>query len=257
MAMTTIKNIKDVPLKQRKQARTRLALLDAATELLQTKPLSSITVEEICQEVEVSRGTFFRYFPRKVDLLFYHLRLWNIEAAWYANKVAKGASGLVVIEALFDWAAQFVIDHPHLFSEIIALRAFEPLEFVKHIQSNASIVSYPERLLRFPDMEGIDSIPDGTFHRIFQANLEDAIANKQLPENTNIQDAVLSLASMFYGVPLMIADRSMDTDLASAYKKQLHILWAGLRSVEWESKPSKKKNIIDLFAQKTPPPGNF
>ena len=77
-----MKSIKDIPLQQRKQARTRLALLDATIELMREKSLANITVEEICREVEVSKGTFFRYFPRKVDLIFYYIRLRNIEVIW-------------------------------------------------------------------------------------------------------------------------------------------------------------------------------
>jgi hypothetical protein len=97
-------------------------------------------------------------------------------------------------------------------------------------------VSQAERFLRFPNMEGIDLIPDGTFQRIFQDSLKDAITNKEIPKNIDIEEVILSLASIFYGVPLMIADQNTLNHLNSAYKKQLHILWAGLRHVDWKGK---------------------
>jgi AcrR family transcriptional regulator len=231
-----MKSIKDIPLQQRKQARTRLALLDATIELMREKALADITVEEICQEVEVSKGTFFRYFPQKVDLLFYYIRLWNIEVVWHTNRIAGSASGIAVIEAIFELTAEVFKDHPRIFLELIALRAFEQQKFVKSIQSHKRMVSQAERLLRFPDMEGIDLIPHRTLYRIIQDSLKDAIANKEIPKNIDIEDVSLSLGGIFYGVPLLIANQNTLNNLASAYKKQLHILWAGLRHTDWKGK---------------------
>ena len=231
-----MKSIKDIPLQQRKQARTRLALLDATIELMRKKALADITVEEICQEVEVSKGTFFRYFPRKIDLIFYYIRLWNIEVVWHANRIAGGASGLAVVEAIFELTAEVFKDHPRLFLELIALRAFEQQKFTKSIQNSKRMVSQAERLLHFPDMKGIDLIPERTLYRIIQDSLKDAIANKEIPKNIDIEEVGLSLGGIFYGLPLIIVNQNTLNNLASAYKKQLHILWAGLRHTDWKGK---------------------
>ncbi|WP_233608636.1 TetR/AcrR family transcriptional regulator [Nocardia stercoris] len=52
----------------RNKARTRERLLDAAHDLLGTTGSAS-TVEEIAERADVSRATFFNYFPSKDDLL--------------------------------------------------------------------------------------------------------------------------------------------------------------------------------------------
>jgi len=222
-------NINGIPLRERKQARTRLALLDAAIEQMREKALADITVEEICQEVEVSKGTFFRYFARKADLILYHIRLWSIEVMWHATKAAGGSPGLAMIEALFDWTAAVIEDHPRLFAELIAFRAFEPQEFTKLVRDDKIMVSQAERLLRFPDLDGIESIPEGTFHSIFRHNLQAAVKKSELPDSIDIDDVVLSLACIFYGVPLMLADRA-HKNLSAAYSLQIHLLWTGLRA---------------------------
>lgn len=227
--MEPVKNIKDVPLQQRNQVRKRMALLDATIDLLEKKKLADISVEEICDKAEVSRGTFFRYFPRKADILFFYVRIWNLEATWHARKTAKGNSGLAVIEALFEYAAQCIHDKPRLFFEILTLRAIEPLEFVKLTHSPENQISQPERLLWFSGMEGIDSIPEGTFQKIMRDSLHDAVANDKIPKDVDIEEAVLTLASLFYGLPLMLAERINEVDLYGAYKKQLDIFWTGLR----------------------------
>lgn len=218
----------DIPLRQRKQARNRLALLDATIERMREKPLADITVEEVCQEVEVSKGTFFRYFPRKTDLILYYIRLWSIEFMWHATRDAGTSPGLAMIEELFDWTAVVFEDHPRLFAELIAFRAFEPQEFTRLARDDKIMVSQAERLLRFPDLDGIESMPEGTFHSIFRYNLQAAVANAELPESTDIDDVILSLACIFYGVPLMLADH-VPKNLAAVYSHQLRLLWTGLR----------------------------
>ncbi len=97
-----MKYLHDIPLRERKQARSRLALLNAAVERMREKALADITVEELCQAAEVSKGTFFRYFARKVDLIFYYIRLWSIEVTWRERKAADSTSSLALIEALFE-----------------------------------------------------------------------------------------------------------------------------------------------------------
>ncbi len=52
-------------LRERKRAATRSALVDAARALCAERGFSHWTVEELCQEVGISRRTFFNYFPSK------------------------------------------------------------------------------------------------------------------------------------------------------------------------------------------------
>jgi AcrR family transcriptional regulator len=57
-------------LRERKKLKTRLALSEIAMELFARKGVDATTVEEICEQAEVSPSTFFRYFPTKEAAVF-------------------------------------------------------------------------------------------------------------------------------------------------------------------------------------------
>jgi AcrR family transcriptional regulator len=65
--MTTISEdrAEDLGLRERKKQQTRAAIHDAAFRLIEEHGLEATTIEQICQEADVSSRTFFNYFPSK------------------------------------------------------------------------------------------------------------------------------------------------------------------------------------------------
>jgi AcrR family transcriptional regulator len=58
-------------LRERKKARTRAAIQDAALRLYLEHGYDATTVDQIADAAEVSASTFFRYFPTKAETVLY------------------------------------------------------------------------------------------------------------------------------------------------------------------------------------------
>ena len=56
-------------LRERKKRQTRLAIFQAADQLFATQGYSRTSIDEIAAAADVSRRSFFAYFPSKADLL--------------------------------------------------------------------------------------------------------------------------------------------------------------------------------------------
>ncbi|MFC1620420.1 TetR/AcrR family transcriptional regulator [Candidatus Neomarinimicrobiota bacterium] len=211
------------PLRQRKYARTKLALMNAALERLREKPLEEISVRELCEVAEVSEATFFNYFPGKTDLLVYFVQLWIIEAGWHAQRALEAGSGLGAIEAIFEFTARRHAENPEVMAEMIAYQARRkagiPLRTITEV----------EKKTVFPDLEGIEQVPAAGLDSILPGLIAKAVEQGELAEDTDISTIGLTLAAVFFGIPIVQQDMKQRS-VAELYRSQLNLIWAGLKA---------------------------
>ena len=211
-------------LRERKFARTRLALADIVTHHLDNASLEALSVRALCERAQISEATFFNYFPKKDDIIVYLDKLWSLELNWYGRQAASQKRGLAVIEALFRYTAIQAQKKPGLMGEIIAHEARARDHSVR------PEITPAERAMAFSDLEGIEEIGEDSLETVLRTALQQAIDQGELPENTLISTAMVGLVSIFYGVPLAI-QHSNPAGIAAMYRQQMEVLWAGLRAV--------------------------
>ena len=121
--------------RERKAQETASRLTSVSRRLTAERGLGGFTVQEVCDEIDISRRTFFNYFPSKEDAIlgahpddeFQHL------SAGFRERGSRGWS--VVVDDLID----MVIDH---------FEGFD-LDPASHLEFHAALEREPQLLLRF------------------------------------------------------------------------------------------------------------
>ena len=83
---------RSLPLRERKKLRTHRALADAALRLFTENGFDKTTLEDLAEEAEVSKSTFFRFFPAKEEAgIEAETELWTAYLATLAHRRLSGA----------------------------------------------------------------------------------------------------------------------------------------------------------------------
>jgi AcrR family transcriptional regulator len=208
------------PLRERKHAKTKVALTMAFVERLKSARLDDISIKEVCDSAEVSEATFFNYFPAKIDLIYYYQQLIHLKIMWETERKAKDGSPLHRIDVMFDVLAK-QINHPYLFYELISI-------FVgQKVKPKLTDISLAERLYALPNCKGIEDVPLILLEDFLYKNLAEAAKQGELPTGVDLNDVLVMLMTIIVGVPLAISYEKFNT-LGTHYKKQLSFLWEGL-----------------------------
>lgn len=212
-----------LPLREKKFAHVRLAILSAVLQLMKERSLAAISVREICEVAQVAPATFFNYFPSKEDVLVYYMRLWSIPVTLQCRVVAVQSTVLDAVATVFDYTAREMEHYPRLMFEIIAYiaHATEP----PHLPS----LTRAERLLAFPDLPGAEDVEPQSIDELFTAQLKQAVGAGELPSSFSTDAVALLLKTIFYGVPLATRREGVST-IRRAYHEALDVLLKSLRT---------------------------
>ena len=209
----------DFGLRARKRAQTRVALAEALATGLSTRTLDALPVAELAAAANISQATFFNYFPTKSDLLTHYIQLWSLKMGQIARD-HQGGHPLLGLEALFLSTAESLAKHPRVMLEIIAHQARLPVEGHPEVE-------LVERLLFLDDDPDAATLSDQGAGDLIAAGHNAAVKQGFLPPDTDILQATLAVASVFFGVPLLVGHDQPEA-IGPLYSQQLRLVWRGL-----------------------------
>lgn len=212
--------LKDYPLRERKRAKTKLAIMNAFIERLENTRFEDISIREICKSVDISEGTFFNYFPQKLDIINYYMNLTFLKTIWKAKKAAPQGKFLALINKIFENMAE-EINNPHIIYQLISL--------MMTLQERPKKIAIPniEREIAFPNYAGINDIQLLPLDDFLRECLKEAVRNGELRKNIQIDDILVSLTTILSGTLLAVKFEAQKNG-AYHYMRQLKILWKGL-----------------------------
>lgn len=212
-----------IPLRIKKQARTKLALLAALVEKLAAgEKYDGVRIKDLCAVANISEAGFFNYFSNKEALLVYYVQIWSLEVGWHAHEMLSKGDALAAIEEIFLRTAQMVKENPCMMAEIIAFQArgsatIEPSE-----------VGIAERLLAHPDLPGVDELPARGLDAILPELLRQAKQSGQMRADVDEQFVYVTLLALFFGAPVVLR-RAEPEMLGAIWKAQLAFIWSSIR----------------------------
>lgn len=101
--MMMYQSLENFSLRKINYVKTRTTILKTAASLLKQKEFSDITVDEICQKAQISRGTFFNYFSTKEHIFHYFIRIFTIKIALRMKKWDQSMKFEDKLDMIYGW----------------------------------------------------------------------------------------------------------------------------------------------------------
>ncbi|EIJ78401.1 transcriptional regulator [Bacillus methanolicus PB1] len=186
--------MKDHSLREIKKARTKISILQAGLDLIGENTFREVNVEDICKKAEVSKVTFFKFFPQKDDLLVYCMRIWLSQRLIDLQLQPK--RGIAAIEFLFKSIAESAKVRPGLMLSLISFLSEQKMH------PRMPILTETEIHLLFPEHEELVEPEVQNLGDIFYKYIEEAKQDGVIMTDKTTDDLVKILFTIFYGAYL-------------------------------------------------------
>ncbi|MFI9509106.1 TetR family transcriptional regulator [Nocardia sp. NPDC052566] len=129
---------RSLPLRERKKLRTRRTLADVALRMFTEKGFDATTLDEVVDEAEVSRSTFFRVFPAKEAVAIEaETELWSSYLTALAERELSGLILTELCDTLIETAEGLAVDWTgrYIATRKLALAAPAVLAYIEHYRT--------------------------------------------------------------------------------------------------------------------------
>mgnify|MGYP001392163027 CR=1 FL=1 len=185
---------KKLPLREIKKARSKIALFQAGLDLIGKTSFREVKLEDICEKAEVSKVTFFKFFPQKEDLLIYFMRLWLTERLIDFRLHPK--RGFEAIRHLFQNVAASAKEKPGLMLSLIGYLS------EVNMHPDMPTLSEAEIQILYPGKEALVDAEVPNLGSLFYQFIEEAKEDGDIPDRLPTDDLVKAMFTIFYGAYL-------------------------------------------------------
>lgn len=207
-------------IREKKSAKIKLQVLRVTLELVGKKSFKELYVDQICEEVKISKVTFFKYFPQKEDILLYYYRVWCLENI---VTISKKPEGIDRVKAVFESMAITYDKYPGLILSLISY-------LTSHTRPPAPFPFKPiERELQFPEIGNILEYELLSLPQMLEKYLLEAVFLNQIQKNRDTKELSHLFLSAIYGCIMTSHLRQVDS-VNVLMKRNLEVLIKGLNS---------------------------
>jgi AcrR family transcriptional regulator len=206
-------------LRKEKAARLKFKVLDTTKKLIGRKSFEDLYVDDICDRVEISKVTLFKYFPQKEDILLYYFRAWCLARS--VEFTLKPKEGLQGVYHLFDRLSEEFEEHPGL---LLSLTGY--LGDLKRPLKPFPLKAEEKRMFH-PSIEGVTNIEILSLDQMLEKFILEAIFRKEITKTISTRDITNLINSVFLG-GVVTAHVNQLTPPKNFFRKNLDLVVKGL-----------------------------
>lgn len=203
-----------VPLRELKKARSKIALYEASLELIGRSSFREVKLEDICAKAEVSKVTFFKFFPQKEDVLIYFMNVWLLTRMLEMEE--NRLRGDAAIRHLLHCVAEEADEKPGLMLSLIGFLAESKMHPCMPELSDG------EYQLLFPGREEKAKRISVDMFALFRKLLDEAKADGKCTRKEGTAQLAKWLLTVFYGA--FLTAHLCRQDVKETYESHLRLL---------------------------------
>lgn len=193
----------DLGLREKKAARTLALIAECFAEELFANGFDNVSIRDVCEKAEVAEATFYNYFPRKVDVLLYMIRIKELHHQCVVIDQNKSASNLDLIEAYMLNLLELVIHQPDVWFEVMSVLMKYGYDFPE--------LTLADKLLACGDYDFVEEMEFGGTVHLFEKYLTKAKEAGELPTTFDVEEGVLALDTLMCGAPMSFRKGHLDS----------------------------------------------
>jgi len=182
-------------LRERKAAELKIRLVDLLTLELRDRGFHEVSVEDLSDKALISKVTFYRYFPTKDALLWFHDSVWTYRVK--AECLLKGLEGVEALRFVFRDMAGELDRNPNLFAYFFGISSLL-IEGKERVE-----LTDAEKLVLYPDGSTLGFEINYSVGHFFRTHVERARQAGEMRTDLPAETQALLFGALFNGSTLV------------------------------------------------------